>query len=79
MSEAAKVFWIVAPEMATVKPGRALWWSGDRQRQFESLENAVRFVMESLPDCDRSTAMIQTDNASIQYGDIERIHAGMMM
>jgi hypothetical protein len=46
-------------------------------RQFESVENAVKFVMEELSDRDRPTAMIQTDNASIQYGDTERMHRGM--
>jgi hypothetical protein len=76
MSEAATAFWIPAPTMVAARPGQPMFQRG-RDRQFESVENAVKFVMEELSDRDRPTAMIQTDNASIQYGDIERMHRGM--
>ena len=76
MSEAATAFWIPEPTMMAAKPGEPLFQRG-KDRQFESLENAVKFVMEDLSDRDRPTAMIQTDNASIQFGDIERLHRGM--
>jgi hypothetical protein len=76
MSEAATAFWIPAPTMTTAKPGAPIFHRG-RDRQFESLENALRFVMEDLSDRDRHNAMIQTDNASIAYSDIERLHRGM--
>jgi hypothetical protein len=76
MSGAATAFWIPAPIMMAAKPGEAVFRRG-KDRQFESLENAVRFVMEELSDRDRPTAMIQTDNASIQFSDIERLHQGM--
>jgi hypothetical protein len=33
--------------------------------------------METLPIGARSTAMIQTDNASIQFGDIESMYKGL--
>ncbi|MCK1366398.1 hypothetical protein [Bradyrhizobium sp. 62] len=36
----------------------------------------MRFVMEDLPEGLRSTAMIQTDTASIQFVDIERLYKG---
>lgn len=76
MTEAATAFWIPTATMMAANPGQPLFQRG-RDRRFESLENAVRFVMEELSDRDRPTAMIQTDNASIQYGDIERLHRGL--
>jgi hypothetical protein len=76
MSEAATAFWISEPKMMAAKSDEPVFRRG-KDRQFESLENAVRFVMEDLSDRDRPTAMIQTDNASIQFGDIERLHRGM--
>jgi hypothetical protein len=76
MTEAATAFWIPTATMMAAKPGAPIFHRG-QDRQFGSLENAVRFVMEELSDRDRPTAMIQTDNASIQYGDIERLHRGL--
>lgn len=76
MSQAATAYWIPTATMMAANPGRPLFQPG-RDRQFESLENAVRFVMEKLSDSDRATAMIQTDDASIQDGDIERLHRGL--
>jgi hypothetical protein len=76
MSEAATAFWIPAPAMVATNPGQPIFHRG-KDRQFESIENAVKFVMEELSDRDRPTAMIQTDSASIEYRDIERMHRGM--
>jgi hypothetical protein len=50
---------------------------GGQDKQFGDLEDAVRFVMEALPAAIRHTAMIQTDNASIQFEDIERMYKGL--
>jgi hypothetical protein len=74
MTEAATVFWysieMFEPEIhATISRGR--------DRKFESVENAVRFVMETLPDEDRATAIIQTDIRSIQIDDIVAIYGGL--
>jgi hypothetical protein len=44
---------------------------------FESVENAVIFVMETLSERDRSSAMIQTDHRSIHQPDIEGIYASI--
>jgi hypothetical protein len=48
-----------------------------KERKFESVENAVIFVMETLSDSDRGTAMIQTDQRSIHHPDIQAIYAGI--
>jgi hypothetical protein len=75
MSQSATVLWIPEPTMTAVRLGRPIFQRG-KDRQFESLENAVRFVMEDLSAGDRPTAMIQTDDASIPFRDIARLHKG---
>ena len=51
--------------------------SRGRERQFESVANAVTLVMEKLEPGDRATAMIQTDSRSIHLADIEAIYRGL--
>jgi hypothetical protein len=74
MTEAATVLWH-STEMFKPEPHSKI--SRGRDRQFESVENAVRFVMETLSDGDRATAMIQTDNRSIHLDDIVAIYGGL--
>ena len=74
MTETATVFWysieMFEPEIhATISRGR--------DRKFESVESAVRFVMESLPDEDRATAIVRADNRSIQIDDIVTIYGSL--
>ena len=40
-----------------------------------SLRNAVRFVMERLPDPERSRAMIRTTTHSIYFAEIEALNS----
>jgi hypothetical protein len=75
MMEAATVFWTPEAAMMLVQPGTSIVHGG-KDRSFGDLEAAVRFVMEDLPEGLRSTAMIQTDTASIQFVDIERLYKG---
>jgi hypothetical protein len=72
--EAATAFWH-STAMFTQQPHAVI--SRGRDRQFESVENAVRFVMEKLDPRDRATAMIQTDSRSIHLADIEAIYTGL--
>jgi len=72
--EAATAFWH-STAMLAAQPHAKI--SRGRDRQFESIENAVKFVMENLDPGDRATAMIQTDNRSIHLADIEAIYAGL--
>jgi hypothetical protein len=72
--EAATAFWHSTAMFAPQPHGVIL---RGRDRQFESVENAVTFVMEKLDPRDRATAMIQTDNRHIHLADIEAIYAGM--
>jgi hypothetical protein len=74
MMEAATAFW---HSTAMFTPEHHAVISRGRDRQFESVENAVRFVMEKLDPRDRSTAMIQTDSRSIHLADIEAIYTGL--
>lgn|SRR5450631_2092220 len=74
MTEAATVFWFPI-EMLKPIPGATIWHGKDRK--FESVENAVMFVMETLSVDDRRTAMIQTDQSSIHPPDIQAIYEGM--
>jgi hypothetical protein len=70
--EAATAFWH-STAMFTPQPHGKI--SRGRNRQFESVENAVTFVMEKLEPGDRATAMIQTDNRPIHLPDIMAIYA----
>jgi hypothetical protein len=74
--EAARVLWIQEPTMSSPKPGSKIYHRGS-DRLFESVENAVRYVMETLTAYERSTAMIQTDSRTIHLPDIEAMHAHM--
>jgi len=74
MTEAAIVFWFPI-EMLKPIPGATIW--NGKDRKFESVENAVIFVMETLSVDDRRTAMIQTDQMSIHPPDIQAIYEGM--
>jgi hypothetical protein len=76
MSEEANVHWIPEAAMLPAQPGQRIVHRGD-ERRFGSLESALRFVVETLPVGVRSTAMIQTGNASIQFGDIETMYKGL--
>jgi hypothetical protein len=72
--ESAMVMW--HPVEFIVRNPDATIWNG-KDRKFESVENAVIFVMETLSDGDRATAIIQTDSRSIGLADIEAIYDGM--
>ena len=69
--EAATAFWHPVEMREAVKGSKIL---GGKERAFESVENAVRFIMEDLSDSDRGTAMIQTDGRSIHIADIEKMY-----
>ena len=71
MSEAATVLWF--PSVTTNPIARIVIHKGE-ERHFESLENAVRFVMKELSEETRLAAMIQTDRASYDYSDFERLY-----
>jgi hypothetical protein len=73
MTEAATVFWY--PPIDNPTPGSKVIHG--KERMFESVENAVIFVMETLPEQHRHTAMIKTDHRSIHQPDIEGIYAGI--
>jgi hypothetical protein len=68
MSEAATVFWTPF-RMTDRKFGEPI--VGEQNRKFESVENALTFVMENLSRVDRQTALIQTDYGSLHLADIE--------
>lgn len=69
--EAATAFWHPVEMRDAIKGKKIL---GGKERAFESVENAVRFIMEDLNGGDRSTAMIQTNGRSIHLADIEKMY-----
>ena len=74
MTEPATVFWY---SQEIKKPADGSKKFGGRDRKFESVENAVTFVMEKLSATERGTSMIMTDSRSIYPMDIKRIYEGL--
>lgn len=70
MTEAATVFWMPIELQARI-PGTPK--PSERNRKFESVENAVTFVMQELSENDRSYAYIQTDGRYFQLDEIEHV------
>jgi hypothetical protein len=71
MREAATVFWYPHEIKRSANGARKL---GGRDRKFESVENAVTFVMEKLSATERGTSMIMTDSRSIYSMDIKDLY-----
>jgi hypothetical protein len=76
MTEAATVFWYSHEIEKSADGTNKL---GGRDRKFESVENAVTFVMETLSATERGTSMIMTDSRSIYSMDISRMYEGRKM
>jgi len=74
LDQAATVSWADIGQMRPVSPGVSLA-PHSRNRDFESVRNAVQFIMEKLDAGSRSSAMILTDGATLHYADIEAIYA----
>jgi hypothetical protein len=74
MTEPATVFWY-PPKVSPTPPDSKVVHG--KERMFESVENAAIFVMETLSERDRGSAMIQTAQRSIHQPDIEAIYAGI--
>ena len=72
MSEAATVFWTPV-KMTDRRLGQAI--VGEEHRIFESVENALTFVMEDLSWVDRQSVLIQTDYGPLHLADIEERYA----
>jgi hypothetical protein len=72
LDQAAKVIWNEVT-MRPVTLGKKIDTSATRD--FESVPNAVRFVMEKLSPSERATAMIQTDEAGLLTGEIEVLYS----
>ena len=74
MTEAATVFWY---PQALRKSADSAGKLDGRDRKFESVENAVAFVMEKLSATERGTSVIMTDSRSIYPMDIRSIYEGL--
>ena len=66
MTDAATVYWF---QTATAEGSDI---------KFESIENAVRFIMQELSENDRLTAFIQTDDGDIYLEDIQKMYASSL-
>jgi hypothetical protein len=74
LDQAATVSWADMSQMRPVRPGVALT-THSRNKDFESVRNAVLFIMETLDKGSRTSALIHTDGATLHYADIEAIYA----
>ena len=73
LDEPATVTWTEMVEMHPRGP-RRLKLDFTRSRNFESVRNAVLFVMESMTAINRSTAMIHTDEGQISFAEITTLY-----
>jgi hypothetical protein len=69
LDEAATVLWTRHQDISATNV------TGGSQRQFDSLRNAVRFVIEELPDLEKDTAFVQTHERSYPIAEIQEIYA----
>jgi hypothetical protein len=69
LNQPANALWTPAGGFAP--PGQI---GGGQTRAFESVSNAVRFVMEELSPDDRSTAWITTDQGSLRPQEIQALY-----
>jgi len=73
-TEVATVFWY---SREIREPADGVKKLGVRNRKFESVENAVAFVMEKLSATERGTSIIMTATRSIYPMDMKDIYAGL--
>jgi hypothetical protein len=69
LNQPANALWIPAGGLAP--PGQI---GGGQTRSFESVSNAIRFIMEELSPDDRSTAWITTDHGSLTLQEIQALY-----
>jgi hypothetical protein len=69
-NEAATVRWFPAV-VSRLEPEVVI----GRDRTFESVDNAVTFVMEELRETERATAYIATHSSEIEITAIRRMYA----
>lgn len=74
LDQAATVTWLVMDEMHDAAPLQPIIANKSRDRKFESVTNAVFFVMEKLSNTNRPSAMIHTDAREIQMPEIEVLY-----
>ena len=70
--EAAKACWFPAEAYRQDNPPKLVW---GRDRTFESVDEAVPFVMEDLSEVERSHASVLTSSRLISIDAIEQIYA----
>jgi hypothetical protein len=71
LDQAAKVSWV---EGMLTQPNRKLL-PNSKSKDFESVRNALRFIMETLNEGSRPSALIYTDGATLHQADIENMYA----
>lgn len=74
LDQSATVTWLEMGQMQTQKPGNKLL-TDSRSRDFKSVRNALRFIMETLNEASRASAMIHTDDVTLHQADIEAMYA----
>lgn len=75
LDQAATVTWLVMDETQEAASNQPLFVKQSREKKFESVTNAVVFVMEKLSTSNRATAMIHTDAREIQMPETEVLYS----
>jgi hypothetical protein len=74
LDEQASADWMLVPE----RPQDGVIYGG-QSRAFESVRNAIRFVMEKIPSHQRATAHVRTDSGhTYRFDEIVRIYRAQL-
>jgi hypothetical protein len=66
--------WQRAPDIKLDQPANVFWIARDPERRsFESVTDAVRFVMDDLPGTARPSSWITVDDKMLTVDEIEKL------
>jgi hypothetical protein len=67
--------WRRAPALKLDQPADAFWIQGGvHRRSFDSVTDAVRFVLDDLTEPQRASAWIKFENSSLALEQIEQLY-----
>jgi hypothetical protein len=71
LDQPAKVDWVDGTR--TAPDGKIL--PNSKNKDFESVRSAIRFIMETMNEGNRHSALIHTNGATLHQADIEAMYA----
>jgi hypothetical protein len=67
--------WQRAPALKLDQPAEVFWIAGGPHRQtFNSVPDAVRFVLDELAEAHRASAWVKFENSSLALEQIEQLY-----